>query len=138
MARELGSTVLLGTPKCVNYLFSMIFSAVVDVIFTKGFDSIHLVNVSMATMKNLNPPGAVGNGPRRSIPQVTNAHDKGLGAETRRGEEVEEGGNGRHFCGFWLFGGGHNCGLGHGGGGWIHLSRGSSVAWWSSSSKRRT
>jgi hypothetical protein len=38
----------------------------------KGSASIHLVKMSMAMMRNLNPLGAVEIGPSKSSPQVTN------------------------------------------------------------------
>jgi hypothetical protein len=38
------------------------------VIFATGIAFIHLVNVSIATNRNLNPPGALGKMPTMSIP----------------------------------------------------------------------
>jgi hypothetical protein len=40
------------------------------VMFTAGIASIHLMNVSIVTNKNLNPPGAMGKTPMMSIPQI--------------------------------------------------------------------
>jgi hypothetical protein len=40
------------------------------VMFTTGIASIHLVNVSIMTDKNLNPPGDLGKTPTISIPQI--------------------------------------------------------------------
>jgi hypothetical protein len=40
------------------------------VIFTTSITSIHLVNVSIATNKNLNLSGALGKTPMMSIPQI--------------------------------------------------------------------
>jgi hypothetical protein len=40
------------------------------VIFTTGIASIHLVNVSMPTNKNLKPPEAIGRMPMMSIPYI--------------------------------------------------------------------
>ena len=54
------------------------FCAAAEVILVKGSDSIHLVKVSMATMRNLNLPGAIGNGLSKSSPQVANGQDKGI------------------------------------------------------------
>jgi hypothetical protein len=46
--------------------------AVSLVMFTIGIASIHLVNVLIATNKNLNPPGALGKTPTMSISQIAN------------------------------------------------------------------
>jgi hypothetical protein len=40
------------------------------VMFTTGVASIHLVNVSMSTNKNLKPPAALGKMPTMSIPRL--------------------------------------------------------------------
>jgi hypothetical protein len=40
------------------------------VMFTTVIASIHLVNVSIVTNKNLKPPGALGRTPTMSIPQI--------------------------------------------------------------------
>jgi hypothetical protein len=50
--------------------------------FTTCIASIHLVNVSTAMNKNLNPPGALGNAPTMSIPQIASDHERSMG---RRG-----------------------------------------------------
>jgi hypothetical protein len=51
------------------------------VIFTTGVASIHLVNVSMPTNKNLNPPGALGRMSMMSTP---------ISQKARRDRWVEE------------------------------------------------
>ena len=70
--------ILLGTPNLVKILRCTNFCAAVEVTVVKGSASIHLVNVAMALMRNLNPPGAVGNGPSKLSPQVANGQDKGI------------------------------------------------------------
>jgi hypothetical protein len=48
-------------------------------IFTTGIASIHLMNVSIGTNKNLNPPGALGKMPMMSIPQIVKDQERSIG-----------------------------------------------------------
>jgi hypothetical protein len=52
------------------------------VMFTTGMTSIHLVKVSIATNRNLNPHGALGRMPTMSIPQIVKGQERSIG---RRG-----------------------------------------------------
>jgi hypothetical protein len=52
------------------------------VIFATGIASIHLVNVAIMMNKNLNPPGALGNMPTMSIPQIVKGLERSI---VRRG-----------------------------------------------------
>jgi hypothetical protein len=52
------------------------------VIFATGITSIHLVNMSIATKRNLIPPGALGNTSTMSIPQIVHDQERLMG---RRG-----------------------------------------------------
>jgi hypothetical protein len=58
----------LGTPNLYMILFRNL-TAASWVIFMTGMASFHLVNVSVATNKTLNPPGALGRMPTMSIPR---------------------------------------------------------------------
>jgi hypothetical protein len=49
------------------------------VMFTTGIASIHLVNMSMATNKNMNPPGALGKIPTVLIPQIVKGQKRSIG-----------------------------------------------------------
>jgi hypothetical protein len=49
------------------------------VMFTTGIASIHLVNVSMVTNKNLNPPGTLGKTPTMSIPHIAKDQERSIG-----------------------------------------------------------
>jgi hypothetical protein len=57
----------LGTPNLYMILYRNL-TAASCVMFTTGIASIYLVNVSIATNKNLKPPGALGKTPTMSIP----------------------------------------------------------------------
>jgi hypothetical protein len=46
------------------------------VMFTTGITSIYFVNVSIATNKNLNPPGVLGKTPTMSIHQIANSQER--------------------------------------------------------------
>jgi hypothetical protein len=59
----------LGTLKLYMILCRNLIAASY-VMFTTGMPSIHLVNVSIVTNRNMNPPGALGRTPRMSIPQI--------------------------------------------------------------------
>jgi hypothetical protein len=48
------------------------------VMFTTRVASIHLVNVSMLTNKNLNPPGALGRMPMMSTPHITKGQERSV------------------------------------------------------------
>jgi hypothetical protein len=47
--------------------------------FTTAIASIHLVKVSIATNKNLNPPSSLGKAPTMSIPQIAKGHESSIG-----------------------------------------------------------
>jgi hypothetical protein len=49
------------------------------VMFTTGITSIHLVNVSILTNKNLNLPGALDKTPTISIPQIAKGQKRSKG-----------------------------------------------------------
>jgi hypothetical protein len=49
------------------------------VIFATGIAFIHLVNVSIATNRNLNPPGALGKMPTMLIPQIAKGQERSIG-----------------------------------------------------------
>jgi hypothetical protein len=49
------------------------------VIFATSIASIHLVKVSMATNKNLNPPGALDKMPTMLIPQIAKGQERSIG-----------------------------------------------------------
>jgi hypothetical protein len=49
------------------------------VIFANGIASIHLVKVSMAMNKNMNPPGALGKIPMMSIPHIAKGQERSIG-----------------------------------------------------------
>jgi hypothetical protein len=49
------------------------------VIFTIDIVSIHLVNVSIATNKNLKPPGALSKMPMMSISQIAKGQERSIG-----------------------------------------------------------
>ena len=68
----------LGIPNLVTMLRTRNFFAAAAIIRTTGSTSIHLVNVSMATNKNIYPLGASGSGPTISMLQVEKGHDKGM------------------------------------------------------------
>jgi hypothetical protein len=57
----------LGTLNLYMILYRNL-TAASCVMFTTGIASIYLVNVSIATNKNLKPPGALGKTPTMSIP----------------------------------------------------------------------
>jgi hypothetical protein len=52
------------------------------IIFTTGIASIHLVNVSIVTNKNLNPLGGLGKMPTMLIPHIAKGQQRSIG---RRG-----------------------------------------------------
>jgi hypothetical protein len=73
----------MGTPNlymilCIN------LTAASYVIFATGIASIHLVKVSMATNKNVNPLGALGKMPMMSILHIPKGQERSIG---RRGFE---------------------------------------------------
>jgi hypothetical protein len=47
--------------------------------FTTGIASIHLVNVLIATNKNLKPPGALGKTSKMLIPQIVKGQERLIG-----------------------------------------------------------
>jgi hypothetical protein len=49
------------------------------VIFATGIASIHLVNVSIATNKNLNPHGALDKMSTMLIPQIAKGQERSIG-----------------------------------------------------------
>jgi hypothetical protein len=49
------------------------------VMFTTGMASIHLVNVSIAMNKNLNPLGALGKIPTMLIPHIAKSQERSIG-----------------------------------------------------------
>jgi hypothetical protein len=57
----------------------MNLTAAFCVMFTTGVASIHLVNVSMSTNKNLKPPGALGRMPMMSTPYTAKGHERSMG-----------------------------------------------------------
>jgi hypothetical protein len=68
----------LGTPNLYMILYGDL-TAASCVIFTTGTASIHLVNVSVATNKNMNPPGALSKVPIMSIPKIVKGQDRSIG-----------------------------------------------------------
>jgi hypothetical protein len=46
---------------------------------TTGIASIHLVNVSITTNKNMNPPGVLGKTPTMLIPQIAKGQERSIG-----------------------------------------------------------
>jgi hypothetical protein len=71
----------LGTPNQHMILYRNL-TAASCVMFTTGVASIHLVNMSIVTNKNLNPPGALGKAPTMPIPQIAKGQERSIG---RRG-----------------------------------------------------
>ena len=67
----------LATPNLTKML-QMNLTVAAAVILRTGSASGHLVNLSMATNKNLRPPGAFGKGPKMSSPQTANGHERGM------------------------------------------------------------
>jgi hypothetical protein len=55
------------------------FTAASYVMFTTDIASNHLVNVPMATNKNLNPPSALGRALMTSIPQIAKGQERLIG-----------------------------------------------------------
>jgi hypothetical protein len=49
------------------------------VIFTTGISSIHFVNVSIVTNRNMDHPGALGKVPTMVIPQIANDQERSIG-----------------------------------------------------------
>jgi hypothetical protein len=47
--------------------------------FITGIASIHLVNMLIATNKNMNPPGALGKALMMLIPQIANDQERSMG-----------------------------------------------------------
>jgi hypothetical protein len=47
--------------------------------FTTAIASTHLVDVSIATNKNMNPPGALGKTPMMSIPHIAKGQERSIG-----------------------------------------------------------
>ena len=70
--------ILLGMSNLVMMLFMMNFLAAAKVILPTSSASIHLVNASMETNRNLKPSSATRKGHRISSPQVANDHEKGI------------------------------------------------------------
>src|SRR3954468_12018932 len=68
---------LLGTPY-LHMMLAMNRTAVGPSSFLIGRDSIHLVNLSMATRRCVMPPRAFLNGPTISRPQTANGHAIGI------------------------------------------------------------
>jgi hypothetical protein len=68
----------LGTPNLYMILYRNL-TAASYVMFTTGIASIHLVNVSLVTNKNLKPPGALGRTPMMSIPQIVKDQKRSIG-----------------------------------------------------------
>jgi hypothetical protein len=58
---------------CINFI------AASCVMFTTGITSIHLVNVSIAINKNLNPLGAIGKTSTMSIPHIVKGQERSIG-----------------------------------------------------------
>jgi hypothetical protein len=67
----------LGTPK-QKMMSWMKLTAWLEPIFTRGFASIHLVNLSTATSRWVKPPGAFLKGPRRSRSHTANGYIMGI------------------------------------------------------------
>jgi hypothetical protein len=67
----------LGTPKRWM-IFAKNATACSDLMLVKGQTSIHLENLSMATSRCVNPPGAFCKGPTRSRPHTANGQVIGI------------------------------------------------------------
>jgi hypothetical protein len=77
---ELSSVICQNPPGMLN-LYMMLcrnFTTASCVIFTTGIASIHLVNVSITTNKNLKPPDALGKMPMKSIPQIAKGQERSI------------------------------------------------------------
>jgi hypothetical protein len=72
---------LFGTPNLYMMLLRNL-TAASCVMFATGVASIYLVNVSIQTNKNLNPPGALGRMPTMSTSYITKGQERSMG---RRG-----------------------------------------------------
>jgi hypothetical protein len=68
----------MGTPNLYMILCRNL-TAASCVMFGTDIASIHLVNMLIATNKNLNPPGALGKMPTMSIPRIVKGRKRSIG-----------------------------------------------------------